>query len=324
MNLEGSRILVTGGAGLIGSHIVDRLIAEHSKEIIVLVRNRSSISRFMENCSPELDYRNMKVLDGDITQVDQVREVLKGVDIVFHTASLLTRDTNKDLRTAFEVNIAGTFNLIEESIASGVKKFIYSSSNSVYGDALTDPMTEEHPFNTNEMYGAGKVAGELFLRVFKKAKGLAYVALRYTVVYGPRQHYKGNIVQYVPECFDNIDRGVPPMIHRDGSQQYDYVYVEDAARANILALKSPVTEGSFNIATGVRTAVKEVVQMIIEITGTSLEPVYVPQRERFRKIRSPLDVTKAEKMLGFRAEVSLREGLQRYFDWRKKRGLSKG
>lgn len=321
MSLEQSRVLVTGGAGLIGSHIVDRLIAEHPIEIIALDKH---LSGFGENCSPELDYRNVKLLKGDITRFDEVREVLKGIDFVFHTASLLTRDATKDLRAAFEVNITGTFNLLEASIASGVKKFIYSSSTSVYGDALTDPMTEEHPFNTDYMYGAGKVASELFLRVFKKSKGLDYLALRYSPVYGPRQHGRGNVIQYVPEAFDNIDRGLAPVIHGDGSQSYDYVYVEDVARANVLALKSPVTGESFHIGSGVATTVKEVIQMIIEITGTSLEPAYVPQGDRFRKIRSSLDVTKSEKMLGFRAEVPLREGLKRYFDWRKKRGLCKG
>jgi UDP-glucose 4-epimerase len=321
MDLEGSKILVTGGTGLIGSHVVDQLIAERPKEIIVFDKNLSS---FAENCSSELDYRNVKLIEGDISRADEVREALKGVDLVVHTASLLTREAAEDLRTALEVNICGTFNLLEESVASKVKKFIYSSSISIYGDPLTNPMTEDHPFNITSMYGAGKVASETFLRVFKKMKGLDYVALRYAVVYGPRQHYRGNLVQYIPECFDRIERGLPPIIYGECSQPYDYIYVEDVAAANVLALKSSVSGQSFNIGTGVTTTVRDVVQMIREVTKTSLEPVYAPQGDRFGLRSLFLDVTKAEKILGFKSKVPLKEGLKRYIDWRKNKAFHKG
>jgi len=313
MELEGSRILVTGGAGLIGSHVVDKLIAEHPKEIIVFDKD---IAGFMKNSSPELDYKNVTLLDGDITRKEEVMKALKGVDFVVHTASMLARNAVKDLRTAFEVNVGGTFNLLEASAASGVKKVIYSSTVLVCGDnPPSHPITEEHPLNTDTVYGGFKVASEFLLRIFKKTNDLDYIILRYIGTYGPRQHFRGNLVLFIPECFDRIQRGLPPVIYGDGSHPYDYIYVEDVARANVLALKSPVTGEVINIGTGVTTPVKEVVQMIREITGTPLEPEYLPQGDRFRQQSLWPDIAKAKKMLGFKAEFSMREGLQKYYQW---------
>jgi UDP-glucose 4-epimerase len=315
MKIEGTRILVTGGAGMIASHILDLLTEEHPKEIIAFDKD---ISRFKENCSTALHHNNVKTIEGDITRIDDVRKAVKGVDFVVHTASLMGRESTENLRAAFEVNIRGTFNLIEESVASEVKKFIYSSSMNIYGEPLVSPITEEHPFNTSAMYGTGKAASELFLRLWKRSKGLDYIALRYAVVYGPRQHYRGTNSLYIAESFDRIDRGLPPIIYGDGSQSYDYVYVEDVARANVLSLKSPVSGESFTIGTGMSPTVSDVVRMIIETTGTSFEPIYEPQGDRFRLKSIFLDVTKAERVLGFKAEVPMREGLIRYYDWRKK------
>lgn len=316
MELEGSKVLVTGGAGLIGSHVVDQLVAKHPKEIVIFDKNASE---FYKNPSPELDYGNVRLLDGDITVIDEVKDALRGIDYVVHTASLLTREAAGDLRAGFEVNICGTFNLIEASIASNVKKFVYSSSISIYGNPLAKPMAEDHPFNISSMYGAGKAACELLLKVIEKAKGMEYLALRYAVVYGPRQHYRGNLVKYIPESFDRIADGLPPIIYGDGSQPYDYVFVEDVARANVLALKSSVSGEALNIGTGITATVGEVVQMIVDITGTTLEPSFEPQGDRFGLKSLFLDTSKAEKLLGFRAEVSLREGLACYYEWLKRK-----
>ncbi len=315
MKLEGSRILVTGGTGFIGSHVIDQLIAERPKEIIAFDKNLSCVE---QSRSSELDYRNVRFLEGDITRASDVKEALKEVDFVIHTASLLTREAAENLRTALEVNICGTFNLLEMSMNSAVEKIIYSSSVSAYGDPLFIPMTEEHPFNTNSMYGAGKVSCELLLRVCKKMKGFNYVALRYASVYGPRHHYRGGVNRYIPECFDRIEQGLPPIIYGNGSQSHEFVYVGDVARANILALKSLVTGESINIGTGILTTMKDIVRMIIEITGACLEPLYIPHENPFEMKGFFLDVTKAEKTLGFRTEVPMEEGLRRYYDWRKK------
>jgi UDP-glucose 4-epimerase len=314
MELAGSTILVTGGGGMIGSHVIDRLITEHPKEIIAFDRD---LSLFDKDRSPGLAYGNVRTVQGDISCANDVKEVLKGVDFVVHAASLLTREAEEDLKIALEVNICSTFNLIEECIRSGVEKLIYSSSISIYGSPVTNPMTEEHPFNTFSMYGAGKVASELFLRVFRKIKGLEYIALRYAVVYGTRQHYRGNLPLFIPESFDRIERGLPPVIPGDGAQLFDYIYAGDVAKANIMALKSPITGESFNIASGTTTSTKDVVQMIIEATGTSLEPIYGSAKSAWAETMF-FDTSKAEGMLGFKAEVTLKEGLRQYYNWRKK------
>jgi UDP-glucose 4-epimerase len=317
MDLRGSRILVTGGSGLLGSFIIDRLIGEQPKEIIAF---DGDISHHFKNVSPGLDYNIVKLFKGDIRQMGELKEAFEGVNFVIHTASLLTREAAENLRAALEVNICGTFNVLDASVTSGVKKIIYISSSSAYGEPLSIPMTEDHPFNVTSMYGACKGASELLLRVFQK-KGLEYVTLRPTSIYGPRQHYRTNIVLYIPECFDRIEKGQRPIIYGDGSQPFDYVYVDDVARASIVALKSPVTGEAFNIGTGATTRVGDVVRMIVEITGTSLQPEYAPLGDRFLGIKSNyLDITKTEKVLGFKTEVSLKEGLKRYFEWRKKKG----
>jgi UDP-glucose 4-epimerase len=317
MKIEGSRILVTGGAGLVGSNIVDQLIGERPEQIIAFDKH---ILPFAQNRDPKLDYRSVTFREGDITRLDEVRKILNGIDFVVHTASLLGKEANKHWRSAFEVNICGTFNLLEQSVASKVKKFVYSSSDLVYGhsgDATVELTTEEHPFNPDSLYGVGKVASEMLLRLFNKKEELDCIALRYSPIYGPRQTGRANIAQHIVESFERINLGLPPLIYGDGSQLYDYIYAEDVARANILALKSSVSGESFNIATGVATSVADVVRIIREITETSLEAEYVSQGERFRMGNMFLDVTKAEKMLGFKAAVSLREGLSRFLPFPK-------
>lgn len=322
MKFEGSRILVTGGAGLIGSHIIDQLIAEHPKEIIAFDKN---LRGFRDNCLPELDYKNVTLLEGDLTRTDDVRKAVHGVDFVVHTASLLAREAVENLRAAFDVNIGGTFNLLEAGAAAGVKKVIYSSSVLVYGNnPASRPIAEDHGIDTDTFYGAGKVGSEYLLRAFKRVKDLNYVILRYCGVYGPRQHFRGNLVLFIPESFERIEHGQPPIIYGDGSQPYDFVYVEDVARANVLALKSSVTGEVINIGTGMATTVGDVVQMIIEITGTSPEPEYAPQGERFQQKSLWPDVTKAEKLLGFKAQIQLKEGLTRYYHWIRERMLREG
>ena len=316
MDLSKSRVLVTGGAGLIGSHVVDQLLLENPKEIIVFDKNVSELSKYR---SKELDYGVVTVVEGDIAQIDEVRDAINGVDYVIHTASLLTREASKDLDRGFQVNFAGTFNIIQACISTDVKKIIYSSSISIYGSPLEEPMTEEHPFNITSMYGAGKVTSEMLLKVYKRTKNLDYISLRYAVVYGPRQHFRGNLVKYIPESFERLAKGLPAIIYGDGSQPYDYIYVEDVARANILALKSPVSGEAFNIGTGITTTVKEVVQMILEITGINLEPIYQDQGDRFGLKSLFLDVKKADKLLDFKAKISLREGLTLYRQWLKER-----
>ena len=180
MDLAKSRILVTGGSGLIGSHVVDQLVLENPKEVIVFDKNVSELFNYR---SQELDYGIVKFVEGDITQIDEVVDAINGVDYVIHTASLLTREASKDLDRGFQVNFGGTFNLIQACVNAGVKKIVYSSSISIYGDPLEEPMTEEHPFNITSMYGAGKISSEMLLKAYKRTKKLDYISLRYAVVY---------------------------------------------------------------------------------------------------------------------------------------------
>jgi UDP-glucose 4-epimerase len=197
-----------------------------------------------------------------------------------------------------------------------VKKVVYSSSASVYGDAIEVPMTEEHPFNNRTMYGAAKIAGEQFLRAFYEQHGLDYVGLRYMNIYGPRMDYRGTYVSVIMKVLDRIEEGLPPIIFGDGSQSYDFIYVDDVARANILALKSEASDEFFNIGMGVKTTINELVEILLRETGSDLEPEYRPQEQMFVTHRVG-STDKAERMLGFRAQISLEEGLRSVLEWRK-------
>jgi UDP-glucose 4-epimerase len=211
----------------------------------------------------------------------------------------------------------GTYNVVEAAQQAGVKKVVYSSSASVYGDALFTPMTEEHPFNNRTMYGATKIAGEQFFRAFYEQHKLDYTGLRYMNIYGPRMDYKGTYVSVIMKVLDRIDRGLAPIIFGDGSQAYDFIHVTDVARANILALKSDATDECFNIGMGVKTTINELVHLLLEITGSNLQPEYRPQEQMFVTHRVG-STQKAKQKLGFRAQVPLPEGLASVVAWRQR------
>src|SRR5207253_2181921 len=203
-----------------------------------------------------------------------LRDLMQDTDYVFHLAALWLYECVHQPRAALEVNVVGTYNVVETAQQAGVKKVVYSSSASVYGDAVFTPMTEEHPFNNRTMYGATKIAGEQFFRAFNEQQKLNYVGLRYMNIYVPRMDYKGTYVSVIMKVLDRIDQGLPPIIFGDGSQAYDFVHVDDVARANILALKSDASDEFFNIGVGVKTTIRELVQLLLEITGSSLVPEY--------------------------------------------------
>ncbi|HEV3262025.1 MAG TPA: NAD-dependent epimerase/dehydratase family protein, partial [Gemmataceae bacterium] len=213
--------------------------------------------------------------------------------------------------------VVGTYNVIEACRDAQVKRVVFSSSASVYGNALTVPMTEEHPFNNRTMYGATKIAGEQFFRAFHDMHKLPYVGLRYMNVYGPRMDYKGTYVSVIMKVLDRIDRGLPPIIHGDGSQAYDFIHVDDVARANVLALKATAVDEFFNIGAGTKTTINELVQKLLTLTGSSLRPEYHPQEQVFVTHRLG-STEKATTMLGFRATHSLDEGLQSVIAWRRR------
>jgi UDP-glucose 4-epimerase len=312
-SIENAKILVIGGAGFVGSHIVDQLLEEPVGEVIVLDNFVRGTRENLEAASAD---DRVKVVEGSVLDRDMLAELMQGTDFVFHLAALWLYECVHEPRRAVEHNVVGTFNVVETAQDAGVKKVVYSSSASVYGDALFTPMTEEHPFNNRTMYGATKIAGEQFFRAFNEQHGLDYVGLRYMNVYGPRMDYKGTYVSVIMKVLDKIDAGDPPVIFGDGSQAYDFVHVADVARANILSLKSNATDVNLNVGTGVKTTIKELVDALLEITGSELDPDYRPQEEMF--VTHRVGSTEfAEELTGFRAEIPYDEGLRSVVEWRR-------
>jgi UDP-glucose 4-epimerase len=312
-DLAGSRVLIIGGAGFLGSHIVDQLMATSVREIVVLdnfIRgSRANLA------SAERDPR-VQVVEGSITNLPLLRGLMAGTDFVAHLAALWLYECVHEPRSALDVNVVGTYNVVEAAQQAGVKKVVYSSSASVYGDAVFTPMTEDHPFNNRTMYGATKIAGEQFFRAFYEQHKADYVGLRYMNIYGPRMDYKGTYVSVIMKVLDRIDAGLPPIIFGDGSQAYDFVHVDDVARANILALQADATDEFFNIGIGVKTTIRELVATLLEITGSDLEPEYRPQEQMFVTHRVG-STDKAERLLSFRATIPLEDGLRSVVDWRR-------
>jgi UDP-glucose 4-epimerase len=311
--LAGSRILVTGGAGFIGSHVVEQLLEGAAAEVVVLdnfVRGSRS------NLAAVEDDTRLRLVEGSIVDRDLLTRLTDGCDYVFHLAALWLYECVHEPRKALEVNVEGTFNVLEAAHAAGVRKIVYSSSASVYGDALAIPMTEDHPFNNRTMYGATKIAGEQFHRAFNEQHGLDWVGLRYMNVYGPRMDYRGAYVSVIMKVLDRLDAGEPPVIFGDGTQAYDFVHVHDVARANVLALTSDATDACFNVGTGEQTTIRELVDVLLELTGSDVEPRYEPQAQMF--VTNRVGSTEgAERELGFRAEVPLAGGLESVVEWRR-------
>ena len=315
MNLEGKKFVVVGGAGLIGSHTTDLLLKEDVKEVIIY---DNFIRGSEENLVNALKDTRVRIYDvgGDIMQTDILQSAFDGADGVFHFAALWLLQCHDFPRSAFDVNVRGTFNVMEACVAKGVKRLVSSSSASVYGDAITEPMAEDHPYNNKNFYGATKIAGEAFLRSFHHRYGLDYVGLRYMNVYGPRQDYHGAYIAVIMKMLDAIDRGDSPTIMGDGSEAFDFVAVEDCGLANICAMQSDATDQNYNVGTGIRTSLKELAETIIEITGCDKKINYAPRSQATLVKNRVGDPVKAEKEINFTAQINLRDGLQRLIDWR--------
>jgi len=315
MNIQGKKLVVIGGAGLIGSHTVDRLIQEDVKEVVIydnFVRGRA------ENLHNALKDPRVKIFDvgGDIMQTDILEAALDGADGVFHLAALWLLQCHEYPRSAFDVNVRGTFNVMEACVKKGVKRLVYSSSASVYGDAVQEPMTEDHPFNNKNFYGATKIAGEAFLRSFHHRYGLNYVGLRYMNVYGPRQDYHGAYIAVIMKMLDAIDKGDSPTIMGDGSEAFDFVAVEDCGLANVCAMKSEATDRFYNVGTGKRTSLKELAEMLRVLTHCD-KPINYAPRSQATLVRNRVGCPKrASAEIDFTAQVDLNEGLKRLIEWR--------
>ena len=315
MDLKGKKLVVVGGAGLIGSHTVEKLLKEDVKEVIIYDNFVRGTHGNIENALKDPRVRIFEI-GGDICQTDILNEAFKGADGVFHFAALWLLQCHEFPRSAFTVNIEGTFNILEACVKQGIKRFVYSSSASVYGDAIKEPMDEEHPFLNTNFYGATKIASEAMARAYYHRYKLPYVGLRYMNVYGPRQDYRGAYIAVIMKMLDNLDKDIAPTLYGDGSQAYDFVYVGDCAKANICAMKADTVDQFYNVGTGIRTSIKELAEMILKITDSNLSVQYEPGGLTFVKNRIGCP-KKAEVEIGFKASISLEDGLKKLIEWRK-------
>jgi UDP-glucose 4-epimerase len=315
MELTNKRFLVIGGGGFIGSHIVDQLTQTDAKEILIY-DNFSRGSH--ENLKQALKDPRVKIFPhgGDILQTDILDRAMEGIDGVFHLAALWILQCHEYPRSAFDVNIQGTFNVIEACIKHKVKRVVYSSSASVYGDALEIPMTENHPYNNFTFYGATKIAGEHMFKSLGKRYGLDWVGLRYMNVYGPRQDYKGAYTAVMMKILDRLDVGEPPIVYGDGSQQYDFITVEDTAHSNLCAMKSEASGSCYNVGRGIGTTIRELSELLVKLYGASSPIHYEPAGLTF--VTNRIGSTEnAKRDLGFTWKDDLENGLKKLIAWRK-------
>lgn len=314
MDINGKRFLVIGGAGLIGSHIVDELIKTDVKEILIY----DNFSRgSMDNLKEGLNDPRVRIFPhgGDILQRDILSKAMESIDGVFHLAAVWLLQCHEYPETAFDVNVRGTFNVIMEAIRNRVPRVVYSSSASVYGDAVEIPMTEDHPYNNFTFYGATKIAGEHFYKSLGHRYGLKWVGLRYMNVYGPRQDYKGAYIAVMHKILDRIEQNLPPIVYGDGSQQYDFVHVTDVARANVLAMQSEISGQCYNVGRGIGTSIKELSELLLRLTGSQLSIQYEPAGLTFVTNRIG-SAERAEKDLGYQWTIGLEEGMRSLIEWR--------
>ncbi|MDW9569091.1 NAD-dependent epimerase/dehydratase family protein [Sinorhizobium meliloti] len=320
--MRNKRVLITGGAGLIGSHIADVVAREEPQEILILdnfVRGRR------ENLHQAASTGRVRIIEGDIRDRALLARVMDGVDVVFHQAAIRITQCAEEPRLAFDVLAGGTFDVLEAAIKANVSKVVAASSASVLGLAESFPTTEDHhPYNNRTIYGAAKVFNEGLLRSFTEMYGLNYVALRYFNVYGPRMDVHGVYTEVLIRWMERIAAGRPPIILGDGTQTLDFVHVRDIARANLLAAKSGVTDEVFNVASGTETSLKDLAQLLARIMGSSIEPQYEPARKVNAVTRRLADMRKAERLLGFKTEVSLEEGLRELIGWWQRERASAG
>jgi UDP-glucose 4-epimerase len=318
MDLCGQKVLVIGGAGFIGSHVVEALLATRVGEVVVF-DNFTRGSR--DNLKNALLDPRCKIYPngGDIRDLDLLDDAMRGTDCVVHLAAMWLLHCLDFPRTAFDVNIGGTFNVLEACVRHKVRRLVYSSSASVYGDAVDVPMVESHPFNNRNFYGATKISGEAMCRAYFERYGLSYVGLRYMNVYGPRQDQRGAYTGVIPTFLNQVDAGEAPVINGDGNQAYDFVYVEDVGRANVLALQTDVVDNFYNIGTGVGTSIQELIEALIDVTGARIRPIFHAydrnDTRQFVRTRvcSPIS---AQIDLAFQYQVCLHQGLRRLVEWR--------
>lgn len=310
------KFVVTGGAGFIGSCVVDYLLKEFDKEIDQIIIFDDFSRGTKDNLKEALISKLVKIVKGDIRDPKQVNKVIKGADYVIHEAVIRVTQCAEDPRLCNEILIDGTFNVLEACVKYQVKKLVFNSSASVYGQPIYLPMDEEHPFNNDTAYGAAKIANEQMAKAFRKMSDLNYIALRPFNAYGPRMDIYGVYTEVLIRWLDKIDQGLPPVIFGDGKNTLDFIFVEDIARATMLALKSKINEGVYNVASGKETSLNELAESLLKLTNSKLRPIHEAPREVYYVTRRRADIKLAKQELGFVAKTSLRKGLKKLIEWR--------
>jgi UDP-glucose 4-epimerase len=315
MKIENANVLITGGAGFVGSQIADQCLAAGAGRVVAidnLVRGSKA------NIAAAEATGRFELVLGDVRDGVLVDRLTQGIDYVFHQAALRITACADDPRAGHEVMMDGSFNVLSAAVKHGVKKIIAASSASVYGEPDVLPILETHPYNNRTLYGAAKIALEHYLRSFNEMYGLPYVALRYFNLYGPRMDVTGVYTEVMVRWMDRIDQGLPPIIFGKGDEAMDFVFITDAARANLVALESDVRDDVFNVATGKDTSLNELCAMMLETMGrTDLQPEMREQRKVNPVRRRQGSVEKARERLGFETRVGLRDGLKDLVAWRR-------
>jgi UDP-glucose 4-epimerase len=308
-----TRVLITGGAGLIGSHIADALVDEGGYDIVVL---DNFVRGSRRNLASAMQRGRVTVVEGDIRDRDLLDRLLPGIDVLYHQAAIRITQCAEDPRLAVDIMVNGTFTLLEAAVRHRVGRVVAASSASVYGLAEHFPTTEaEPPYDNRTLYGAAKLFNEGLLRSFHDMYGLSYVALRYFNVYGPRMDVHGVYTEVLVRWLERIAAGQPPLIFGDGLQTMDFVHVADVARANVLAARAPVTDEVFNVGTGRETSLKELAELVLRIMDSDLAIQYGEARKVNPVSRRLADVVKAKQLLGFEAAIPLDAGLATFVDW---------
>ncbi len=313
-SLRGERVLITGGAGAVGSNLADQIVRAGASDIVILdnfVRGRR------ENLAWAIENGSIELVEGDIRDRAQVAELMQGIDVVFHMAALRITHCAAEPRTALEVMVDGTYNVLEAAIEAGVRKVVAASSASAYGLAVDFPTTEaHHPYANDTLYGAAKVFLEGLLRSLNAMNDLDYVALRYFNVYGKRMDIHGVYTEVLVRWMDRIENGTPPLILGNGLQTMDFVNIEDVARATLLAAEADVSDEVFNVASGTETSLLDLAHMLLKVMGREdLEIEFGPERGVNKVPRRLADTTLAKERLGFEAEIGLEDGLRRLVEW---------
>lgn len=318
--MKDSRILITGGAGLVGSFIADLAVKEGVKEIVIV---DNFVRGQRDNLAWASAHGKVTLVDGDIRDRALLAKLMTGIDTLFHQAALRITHCVAEPRHAMEVMVDATFDVLQAAVEAKVKKVVAASSASVYGLATEFPTPEtQHPYDNRTLYGAAKIFNEGLLRSFNEMYGLNYVALRYFNVYGPRMDIYGVYTEVLIRWMERIESGQPPLILGDGKQTMDFIYIEDVARANILAAKSAATDRVYNVANGVETSLNDLAKALLKVMGSNLKPEHGPERKVNPVSRRLAGVENAKRDLGFTAQVPLEEGLRKLVAWWREKRLA--